>query len=27
VVRLALWTLGWLIWLFSGLVSFLHAFG
>jgi hypothetical protein len=26
-VRLVLWTLGWLVWLFSGLVSFLHAFG
>src|SRR5690349_7144155 len=27
VVRLVLWTLGWLVWLLSGLVSFLHAFG
>jgi predicted membrane-bound dolichyl-phosphate-mannose-protein mannosyltransferase len=26
-VRLVLWALGWLVWLFSGLVSFLHAFG
>ena len=26
-VRLMLWTLGWLIWLFSGLISFMHAFG
>jgi len=26
-VRLVLWTLGWFVWLFSGLVSFLHAFG
>ena len=25
-VRLVLWTLGWLVWLFSGQVSFLHAF-
>src|SRR4051794_36953665 len=26
-VRLVLWALGWLAWLFSGLASFLHAFG
>jgi hypothetical protein len=26
-VRLLLWTLGWLTWLFGGLVSFVHAFG
>ena len=26
-VRIGLWTLGWLLWLFSGQVSFLHAFG
>ena len=26
-VRLMLWTLGWLLWLFSGLISFMHAFG
>ncbi len=26
-VRLVLWTLGWLVWLFSGQVSFLHALG
>ena len=25
-VRLVLWTLGWFVWLFSGQVSFLHAF-
>lgn len=25
-VRIGLWTLGWLLWLFSGQVSFLHAF-
>ncbi|HEX8200519.1 MAG TPA: hypothetical protein VF590_08525 [Isosphaeraceae bacterium] len=26
-VRLGLWTLGWLVWLSGGPVSFLHAFG
>ena len=26
-VRIGLWTLGWLVWLSSGQVSFLHAFG
>ena len=25
-VRLLLWTLGWLTWLFGGMVSFVHAF-
>jgi hypothetical protein len=25
-VRIGLWTLGWLVWLMSGQVSFLHAF-
>src|SRR5262245_8101548 len=25
-VRIGLWTLGWLVWLFSGQISFLHAF-
>ena len=25
-LRLVLWTLGWLVWLFSGQVSFVHAF-